>query len=75
MDPLASPIELLRPDERALVEAARRFGREQVAPMLPNGSARQVPRDAIRAAARLGLTAIEVPQAQGGQGAGSSPRR
>ncbi len=71
MDPLASPIELLRPDERALVEAARRFGREQVAPHAAEWErARQVPRDAIRAAARLGLTAIEVPQAQGGQGAG-----
>jgi alkylation response protein AidB-like acyl-CoA dehydrogenase len=71
MDPLASPIELLRPDERALVEAARRFGREQVAPRAAEWErARQVPRDAIRAAARLGLTAIEVPTAQGGQGAG-----
>ncbi len=71
MDPFASPIELLRPDERALVEAARRFGREQVAPAAAQWErTREVPRDAIRAAARHGLTAIEVPKAQGGQGAG-----
>jgi alkylation response protein AidB-like acyl-CoA dehydrogenase len=71
MDALASPIELLRPDEQALVEAARRFGREEVAPHAARWERdRAVPRDAIRAAARLGLTAIEVPKAQGGQGAG-----
>jgi alkylation response protein AidB-like acyl-CoA dehydrogenase len=71
MDPFASPIELLRPDERALLESARRFGREVVAPAAAEWErARQVPRAAIEAAAGLGLTAIEVPKAQGGQGAG-----
>jgi alkylation response protein AidB-like acyl-CoA dehydrogenase len=71
MSSLSSPIELLTPPERALLDAARRFRHEQVAPHAAAWErARQVPRETIRAAARLGLAAIEVPQAQGGQGAG-----
>ncbi|MGO8920532.1 MAG: acyl-CoA dehydrogenase family protein [Stellaceae bacterium] len=71
MSALSSPIETLKPPERALLEAATRFRHEQVAPNAAAWErARQVPRAAIRAAAALGLTAIEVPRALGGQGAG-----
>ncbi len=71
MSSLSSAIETLTPPERALLDAARRFRHEQVAPHAAAWErARQVPRETIRAAARLGLTAIEVPHAQGGQGAG-----
>lgn len=67
----SSPIGTLSPAERALLEAARRFRLEQVAPHAAQWERqRQVPREAIRAAARLGLTAIEVPRERGGQGAG-----
>ena len=64
-------IESLTADERTLVAAAAAFRRDHVA-----GEAaawehrRQVPREALRAAARLGLTGIEVPKTLGGQGAG-----
>lgn len=71
MTPLASPIELLTPPERALLDSARRFRLEHVAPNAAAWErARQVPAETIRAAARLGLTAIEVPREHGGQGAG-----
>jgi alkylation response protein AidB-like acyl-CoA dehydrogenase len=56
---------------QALLERARRFRRKHVAPHAARWEReRAVPRDALRAAARLGLTAIEVPREQGGQGAG-----
>jgi alkylation response protein AidB-like acyl-CoA dehydrogenase len=61
----------LTPEERALLAAAQRFRREVVAPNAGAWErARQVPREVIRAAAAIGLTAIEVPRALGGQGAG-----
>jgi len=66
----ARPAGSLTAEEQALVDAASRFAREHVAPSAALWErARQVPRDAIRAAARLGLTGIEVPPALGGQGA------
>jgi alkylation response protein AidB-like acyl-CoA dehydrogenase len=56
---------------KALLEKARRFRREQVAPQAARWEReRRVPREALRAAARLGLTGIEVPREQGGAGAG-----
>jgi len=56
--------------ERGLLAAAARFRRDVIAPnAAPWERARIVPRDAIKAAAALGLTGIEVPSAQGGQGA------
>jgi len=66
-----SPIDGLTAQERALLEHAQRFRHEIVAPNAALWErARQPPIDAIRAAARLGLTAIEVPEVHGGQGAG-----
>jgi alkylation response protein AidB-like acyl-CoA dehydrogenase len=66
-----SPIDLLNERERAVFERARRFGRDYVAPRAAAWErARAVPPEAIREAALLGLTAIEVPAAQGGAGAG-----
>src|SRR6516225_7654008 len=54
-----------------LLETARRFRREQVAPHAGRWEReRSVPRETLRAAARLGLTGIEVPPELGGQGAG-----
>jgi alkylation response protein AidB-like acyl-CoA dehydrogenase len=68
---ISSPlVERLAPGERALVDSAVRFGRDYVVPRAAGWErARQVPLDAIRAAAALGLTGIEVPRALGGQGA------
>jgi alkylation response protein AidB-like acyl-CoA dehydrogenase len=58
-------------EERALLDSAARFRRDLVAPRAAAWEhARTVPRDSLREAARLGLTAIEVPRAQGGHGAG-----
>jgi alkylation response protein AidB-like acyl-CoA dehydrogenase len=55
----------------ALLEKARRFRREVVAAEAARWEReRIVPREALRAAARLGLTGIEVPAEQGGAGAG-----
>jgi alkylation response protein AidB-like acyl-CoA dehydrogenase len=55
----------------ALLEKARRFRREVVAAEAARWEReRIVPREALRAAARLGLTGIEVPHEQGGAGAG-----
>jgi alkylation response protein AidB-like acyl-CoA dehydrogenase len=66
-----SPIDRLSDRERALVERARRFGRDYVAPRAAAWErARAMPEDALNEAARQGLTAIEVPREQGGQGAG-----
>jgi alkylation response protein AidB-like acyl-CoA dehydrogenase len=64
-------IEQLSTDERALLAAAHSFRRDYVAPRAGEWERnRALPRDALRAAAALGLTGIEVPRAQGGQGAG-----
>lgn len=64
-------IELLTREERALLETAQRFRRDYVAARAGEWERqRQVPREAIGEAARLGFTAIEVPREQGGQGAG-----
>src|SRR5215472_19141244 len=55
----------------ALLEKARRFRGEQVAPHAARWEReRAMPRETLRAAARLGLTGIEVPAEMGGQGAG-----
>ena len=64
-------IELLTPEEHALLAVVRDFRRQEVAPHAARWEReRDVPRAAIRAAGRLGLTGIEVPRALGGQGAG-----
>jgi alkylation response protein AidB-like acyl-CoA dehydrogenase len=71
MDAASSPIASLTAAERALLDRARRFRRDYVAPRAALWEReRALPQEAIREAARLGLTAIEVPEAQGGQGAG-----
>ena len=71
MDEASSPIASLTVAERALLDRARRFRRDYVAPRAALWEReRALPQEAIREAARLGLTAIEVPEAQGGQGAG-----
>ena len=70
MDEASSPIASLTVAERALLDRARRFRRDYVAPRAALWEReRALPQEAIREAARLGLTAIEVPEAQGGQGA------
>src|SRR5690348_6541759 len=57
-------------EERALLDSAARFRRDHVG---ARASAWEqtctVPRESLREAARLGLTAIEAPRAQGGHGA------
>jgi alkylation response protein AidB-like acyl-CoA dehydrogenase len=66
-----SPIDHLSEGERALVARAGQFGRDYVAPRaMAWERARAMPEDALREAARQGLTAIEVPREQGGEGAG-----
>lgn len=66
-----APTDWLTVAERDLLERARSFGREEIAPHAARWEReRDVPRAAIRAAARLGLTGIEVPHSLGGQGAG-----
>jgi len=64
--PLADELPLA-PEEVRLLEAARAFSRREVG---PNGARwereRAYPRDAIRAAAALGLARIQVPAAHGG---------
>jgi len=59
--------------DRRLIDVARNFAREVVG---PNAAAwersRAFPKDAIRAAAKLGLTRIETPTALGGAGASFS---
>jgi alkylation response protein AidB-like acyl-CoA dehydrogenase len=56
--------------ERALIEAAARFARDVVGPHAANWEhERRFPKEAIKAAAALGLTGIETPIALGGQGA------
>ncbi len=68
ISPLAAS---LTTDERALLDSAARFRRDHVAPRAAGWErARQMARESLREAARLGLTAIEVPRAQGGRGAG-----
>jgi alkylation response protein AidB-like acyl-CoA dehydrogenase len=63
--------ERLTPEEHALLERAREFRRDYVAPRAAEWERRrQVPRAALHEAARHGLTAIEVPRERGGQGAG-----
>lgn len=69
---ITSPlVASLSVEERALLDSAARFRRDHVAPRAAAWEhARAVPRDSLREAARLGLTAIETPRAQGGSGAG-----
>lgn len=71
MEDALSPIASLTAAERALLDRTRQFRRDVAAPQAASWErARLVPREIIREAARLGLTAIEVPEALGGQGAG-----
>ncbi|MEN9773729.1 MAG: hypothetical protein RL322_799 [Pseudomonadota bacterium] len=57
------------PGAEALIDQARRFAREQVAPrVLAWERERRMGRETIRAAAQLGLCAIEVPPEHGGLG-------
>lgn len=57
--------------ERDLLDAARAFRREYVAPRAAEWDRRRgVPLEAFRAAAAAGLTGIEAPVALGGRGAG-----
>src|SRR6266851_5552528 len=68
ISPLAAS---LTTDERALLDSAARFRRDHVAPRAAGWErARQMARESLREAARLGLTGIEVPRAKGGHGAG-----
>jgi alkylation response protein AidB-like acyl-CoA dehydrogenase len=68
LSPLAAT---LTGEERALLDTAARFRRDHVAAHAAAWErAREMPRESLREAARLGLTGIEVPRAQGGQGAG-----
>lgn len=66
---MADTLPALTPEESTLVAAAARFAREVV---MPNAAQwereRSMPLDALRDAAALGLTRIEVPVAQGGLG-------
>jgi alkylation response protein AidB-like acyl-CoA dehydrogenase len=56
-------------DASTLIERARRFARERVAPQVVRFEReRRIGREAIREAAELGLCAIEVPREQGGLG-------
>src|SRR5262249_40956438 len=69
-DPIVAEFDAqLVPAERALVELARRFGCEQVAPRArewTRGS--PMPLDLLRAACELGLARIELATEQGGLG-------
>ena len=57
------------PQESSLLERAARFAREVVSPQAPVWEReRRIGREAVREAARLGLTALEVPQQWGGLG-------
>jgi alkylation response protein AidB-like acyl-CoA dehydrogenase len=57
--------------ERALVARAAQFGRDYVASQATRWEReRRLPAEAVAAAAAVGLTGIEVPREQGGQGAG-----
>ena len=59
----------LTAEEAALVERARQFTREVVAPNAARWEReRRMPREALREAASLGLLSIEVPKAHGGLG-------
>lgn len=70
MQDAASPISSLSEKERDLLERARRFRHDVVAPEAARWTHEQAqPLAAIRAAAKLGLAAIEVPVEHGGQGA------
>src|SRR5258708_37749705 len=67
----SSLIERLTPDAAARLGAAQCLRRDYVAPRAGEWEhRRQVPREALQEAARIGLTAIEVPRELGGQGAG-----
>ena len=60
---------MLKPPERDLVAAAEEFARTEVAPHASEWErARRQPLEAIRKAAAIGLTRIQVPVEQGGLG-------
>jgi alkylation response protein AidB-like acyl-CoA dehydrogenase len=68
---MESLLDRLSGPESALLEAARAFRREAVAPQAAEWERRRsVPLAAFRQAAAIGLTGIEVPRGQGGQGGG-----
>src|ERR1700733_4650412 len=71
MNESAPLIERLSAAERDLLDATRAFRRDYVAPRAAEWERqRALPREALREAAAIGLTGIEVPRDQGGQGAG-----
>jgi alkylation response protein AidB-like acyl-CoA dehydrogenase len=62
---------IFTPAEQSLLDRAAAFARDVVAPGAPAWEReRRVGRDALRAAAAIGLNGIEVPEAFGGQGCG-----
>jgi acrylyl-CoA reductase (NADPH) len=71
MTRLSSLAATLTGEERALLDTAAQFRRDHVAARAAGWErAREMPRETLREAARVGLAGIEVPRAQGGQGAG-----
>jgi alkylation response protein AidB-like acyl-CoA dehydrogenase len=58
--------------QRAVQETARRFAREEIAPVAAeNDRAGRFPLDLVRGLGELGLLAVNVPEAYGGSGAGA----
>ncbi|MDP7603717.1 MAG: acyl-CoA dehydrogenase family protein, partial [Alphaproteobacteria bacterium] len=65
--------EHLSESERAIVERARIFARDEVAPKAPGWEVtREVPLETARAAAEVGLCGLVVPEEHGGIGLGIS---
>ena len=59
-------------DERAVLETARRFAREAIAPVAAENDRRgRFPAELVRGLGQLGLLAVNVPAAYGGSEAGS----
>ena len=58
--------------QRAVQETARRFAREEIAPVAAeNDRAGRFPLELVRGLGELGLLAVNVPEAYGGSGAGA----
>ncbi|HJM52055.1 MAG TPA: acyl-CoA dehydrogenase family protein [Alphaproteobacteria bacterium] len=63
----------LNETERAVVERARLFARDEIAPKAPGWAVtREVPLETTKAAAEAGLCGLVVPEADGGSGLGIS---
>lgn len=61
----------LTKDEAALVATARDFARDYVAPQAAGWErSRKIPREALREAAKIGLTGLDSPKEEGGAGTG-----